>query len=196
LLADSKDAAGAFFMDPRAGNLYNTLGQDDGVGFLLRTAAFHVDENGISHEELARFRDEGSLLIDTACSSLLNFSVVLSLLLTIFVTLQIIHVDRELDDRASLIETSMGNGSSAAAAPADSWPMDLRGVRWWAYVGECVFASLGTYTCLFNLIRAIQQYSALANLPTVVSKCEYIMTDLSRLSSSWNGSRPAIELGT
>ena len=71
------------------------LGSQDGIGFLLKMASVETEHDGtISDSELQRFRREGVDLVDVLAAGVLNYSVVLSLFLTIFTSLVVLHAGR------------------------------------------------------------------------------------------------------
>ena len=80
---------------PSAFKLVMDLGSIDGIGFLLKMASVETEHDGtISESELQRFRREGVDLVDGLAAGVLNYSVVLSLFLTIFTSLVVLHAGR------------------------------------------------------------------------------------------------------
>ena len=69
------------------------LGSNDGVGFIIKLASFDLDgDSRISAAELSRFQLESEKLIEGLQAALLNYSVLLSLLLTVYVSLFVLQL--------------------------------------------------------------------------------------------------------
>ena len=68
------------------------LGMWDGIGALLAIAAFDQDGDGDESErELANFEEKGERLVEAVASGCLNYSVVSSLYLTMYVALIVMN---------------------------------------------------------------------------------------------------------
>ena len=141
-------ASAAFDMTSRsnrvkANKLHVELGDIDGVGLLLKIASFQTKTDGtVGEDEIRQFEREGALLIDTLCSSMLNYSVLQSLFLTIYVSLQVAHVGRVPYEMAAPEEYKLGTTrNTAAAGDAAQFllPQDPEAFRWVFYVLECTF---------------------------------------------------------
>ena len=96
----------------KANKFHVELGDIDGVGLLLKIASFQTKTDGtVGEDEIRQFEREGALLIDTLCSSMLNYSVLLSLFLTIYVSLQVAHVGRVPYEMAAPEDYKLGTTS-------------------------------------------------------------------------------------
>jgi hypothetical protein len=105
-------------------------------------------------------------------------SVVSSLLLTIFVSLQVMNVGSQPYETAASARHHIGTTSNTAAAgdaAAFLWPHDPEAFRWVFYVLECFFLSLGTPLCTLALLVNLSRLVMLSNLPSVAAKLEYLM---------------------
>lgn len=180
----------------------NKLGGIDGVGLLLKAGALDVDGDGqIDDAELSRFNDEGASLIDSAQAAMLNYLVVYSLLLTMFISLIVLHVGSGAyaGDDAVASGMAVTNGANAFADFASfAWPTDAAAqvrVRQGLYVCEYVCLALGTWRTSHSLFDAIFQYQILSTgLPSTVSKCELLISKPGRLASVATGFGPCIHL--
>lgn len=179
------DSAVCKGMDRQVSNVFDALGASDGVGFLLKMASFDVEADGtVSEDELRRFEHEGALLVETMTAQVLNYSVVLSLFLTMYVSLLVLHAGREPYDQAESTLKLASTSQSAAAGDAAAflWPQDPEGFRFVWYCIECVLLSIGTAMCLCALLVAIVRLIALASLPSVVAKCEFVLHTIKGLA--------------
>ena len=119
-------------------------------------------------------------MVDNISSSLLNFSVLNSLFLTIFVSLQVLHVGREPyeQDTSTLKLATTRRTNAAGDAAAYLWPQDpeqQEAFRWVCYCLECVFLSLGTLVCGSGLLSTMQRYLMISNLPSVAAQLEHML---------------------
>lgn len=166
----------------QANKIYAKIGDLDGVGLLLKLVSFDVDADGssVSDDVLREFQREGALMVDSVTSSLLNFSVLFSLFLTIFVSLQVLHLGGEPYAQATS-SLKLGTTSRTAAAgdaAAFLWSQDAERqetFRWVCYAVECVFLSLGTLMCGIGLMSTMQRYMMICNLPSVAAQIEHMM---------------------
>jgi hypothetical protein len=180
-------ASADHFDTAKANKAHVELGDIDGVGLLLKIASFPLKADGtVGEEELRHFERESTLLIDTLCSSMLNYSVLLSLLLTIFVSLQVAHVGSEPYEQAPLSHKLGTTRNTAAAGDAAAFlcPQDPESFRWVFYVLECIFLSAGTLVCVLGLGACLGSIIMLSNLPSAASKLEFLMGRLKRLAAA------------
>ena len=174
-----------YYVSLKTTKVLKPLGNFDGVGFLLKMASFDTDHDGkLSASELERFRYEGDHLIETMVSSLSNYSVLFSLLLTIFVTLQVLHAGKEPYEQNNT-RTHRLDYTAAGDAADYLLPRSAEQFRWCFYVLECSLLAVGTLICAVGLVISMLQYTLLANLPSLASKCEVIMSNLPRLTVLW-----------
>ena len=163
------------------------LGDIDGVGLLLKIASMPLKADGtVGEEELRYFEREAALLIDTLSSSMLNYSVLLSLFLTIFISLQVAHVGSEPYEQAAASPKLGTTRSTAAAGDAAAflYPQDPESFRWVFYILECFFLSAGTVVCVLGLAACLVRIMMLSNLPSAASKLEYLMGRLKGLAAA------------
>ena len=158
--------------------IHQQLGDLDGVGLLLKMASFDAASDGtISEEELRRFEHEGTQIVDALNSSLLNFSVLFSLFLTIFVSLQVLHVGREpYEQAAPTLKLAASPYTAAAGDAATFLSNDPEAFRWVCYVLEWLLLSIGTLVQTIGLCMTMGRYMTTVNLPSVVAKCEFLLS--------------------
>ena len=164
------------------------LGGGDGIGFLLQMASVDTDHGtgAISDSELQRFRREGADLVDGLASGVLNYSVVLSLLLTIFTSLVVLHAGMgPYEPLAPGLRLENASYTAAAGDAADYlWPENAVGLRWFCYVVlEWTFLAYGTIVSSIGVIQCVVFYGTLTvHLPSLIAKCELIAAKPSKLS--------------
>ena len=176
---------------PSAMKLALDLGSQDGIGFLLKMASVETEHDGtISDSELQRFRREGVDLVDGLASGVLNYSVVLSLFLTIFTSLVVLHAGKGPYDL--LVPGPRLGSASDTAAAADAadylWPENAVGLRWGFYVVEWSFLAYGTIVSSAGLMQCVFFYGTLSvHLPSLIAKCELIVAKPSKLTNVFQG---------
>ena len=165
---------------------YVGLGFSDGIGCLLKMASFELDPDGqLTQADLQRFEHEGAILINDIQSSALNYSVLLALFLTIYISLLVQHTGSgryTTDPPASRLghhnETFLWQDAAAVLAPQSA-----EAVRRWLYVGEVVTLCIGTLLCFAGLLPSVILYISLSTgLPSVTSKCELLLLRIKRMS--------------
>ena len=167
----------------RDGSLMNKMGGPDGLGVLIKLSSYTLNPDGsMSATEFVRFETEGMLLIEGAQSALLNYAVLSSLLMTMFVTLIILHCTRGYEvDGPSGGNVLLGDAARARSIYADvatyAWPLDeaaqvaTRRVFHWL---ECLTLVVGLSCQTFSLLKSTFLYSIISvGLPSIVAKCEY-----------------------
>ena len=165
------------------------LGVTDGIGLMLRAARFGFG-GLLTDAEIQRFDHEVVDTIESMSASVLNYSVILSLLLTIYVTLGVLHVGTGPyagGDDAALRLDAFGAAGDAASYLS---PADPQSFRFGFYVAECVLIMLGTNVCFAGLLRALAVYNAITvELPSAVARCEYILAKPTRVSAIKDGTQ-------
>ena len=157
------------------------LGTADGIGLLLKMARFGSDDAPLSDEAYQHFISECGENVDNIAAGVLNYSVIIMLLLTIFVSIATLHVG------------SYPYAAPLDEAPAQSWVVgdaadvfsnDPVAFRAAFYVVEYLLLAFGISTCIVGTYRSVSVYSAItAQLPSVVSKCEYLIAKPKRISN-------------
>ena len=194
-MAEKKNASGKWLND-NAGK----HGALDGIGMLLRFAAIEVEPDGtVTEQNLTRFQQEATAILAQLENIALNFSVLSSLFLTIFVALAIQHAGAPAyakaaaeDDDAFAVISPFGDGPTDGIwndFAGFAWPNDAiaqRKLRRSLYVGECVTLTLAIYVCLWGLVQQLLMFTSYgAALPNVIVKVEFMMEKLSRLTDIW-----------
>ena len=181
--------------------IFGELGGMDGIGAAIKISSFDVGavesdpaSSSLSDAECARFELEGITLIDAISSALLNYSVLNSLLLTICITLTILHTTRsyEIDGPANdhiLLAAAAAERGVYADVATYAWPNDaiaqrsLRRVFHWL---ECAITALATSLCVWSLHQAQGMYALMSTgLPSVAAKCEYVLHNPKELTTVW-----------
>ena len=172
--------------DMGPGKILAKLGLADGIGALIKIASFDLEADGsMSKQEFSRFDSECMLLLEGATSALLNYSVLSSLIMTIFVTIILLHVPRnyEVDGPAGDGLDILGPDAVERSVYADvatfAWPNDataqrnLRRVFHWI---ESIVLVSGFSAQSFALLKSTFLYTILTvGLPSVTAKCEYLV---------------------
>ena len=106
---------------------FNSLGGFDGVGVAMKIASFDVES---SETEVSRFLTEGSVLIESMQAALLNYGVLLSLFLTVYMSLVMQHATRSYDIEANpSLEGHRGGEAMYADFASFAYPHDLDSQR-------------------------------------------------------------------
>ena len=169
----------------------------EGVGLLLRFAAIELEDvDALSEAGMSRFHSEMAAVIEQLQQVTLNFSVLSSLFLTIFVALAVQHAGsaayydngtREspfIDKQEDWDDYGAWSDLATYAWPHDT--MAQRKLRRALYIGECVVLFAGIFVCLAALIQQLLVFTMYgASLPTLVVKAEFIMAKLTRLTDVW-----------
>lgn len=153
--------------------------------------SFDKDRDGvITDAEVERFRVKASELVESLANGVLNYSVVFSLLFTIFVSLSVLQ-SGEAPYSASVLaplREAEGEMFNAAAGDTADWlcsrssPLCALNMRWYAYVLEWVLLAAGTTSVSIGIYFGIFLYGMLtANMPNTLAKCELIVRKPSRL---------------
>ena len=99
-------------------------GGPDSVGALLKLASYGgADGKFLSRSELQRFQAEVTLLIDTFSATNLNYTVLFSLFMTMYVTLLVLHVG------SNAYSAPLPNSLSVEGQPTGVWT-DLATFCW------------------------------------------------------------------
>ena len=177
--------------DHTATNLVFRLGFFDGIGMLLKLSDYEVTSTGLLlPEELALFQAEGAMLIDVLLGSALNYMVLNSLLLTILVSLIVIHVGHNAYDvgtpalRLGEVGQPDGGAWADAATFFSSDSGTQQAIRRTFYALECGGVSVSTMLSVVGLWQAMLLYIAISSgLPSVISKFSFLVEKPSMVGS-------------
>ena len=123
----------------------------------------------------------------------LNWSVILSLFLTIYVSLAVLHTGnaayvgshQESSFTVDADDDSWAWGDLASFA----WPLDeeaRHGLRRGLYVAECVFVGFGFSVSFLGLMNVVLLYSAFGTgIPDVLGKLEYLIRNRNSTTFMW-----------
>ena len=174
------------------------LGGPEAAGALLRVARIHLDAGGsrISQAEFSRLISECNELFELLQNILLNWTVILSLFLTIYVTLAVMHSGSVAYEHGTAqTHWAFGDGSADAGAWSDlatfAWPDDdeaQQGLRRGLYVAECAFVAFGCCLCMCGLMNVLVIYSFFSTaLPDNLTKLEFLFEEPNRkgMASLW-----------
>ena len=189
-----------FVFRPRVGSLLIRLGISDGVGAMLKMASFDVGgdsgRSDFSCAKLAQIRSHGEELILSMQSAALNYSVIFSLFLTIYLSLSVMHAGKsayETDESTTALR--LGASWDHSVYPWHdfakyAYPNDAEAqaaTRRALYVVECAMLLLGTFASYLGLFETLLLYRSLSvGLLSVISKCEYLLDCPVRLAVNWN----------
>ena len=170
------------------------------MGVLIRIARLDIDANdAISPAGLARLNSIGENLFDMLQSMMLNWSVVFSLLLTIYISIAVLHSGAYAYVAAPERLFSGPQGAESHNAWSDlasfAWPDDdvaQASLRRGLYVAECVCVALGVVLCTIGMFISLIMYAAFGMaLPDVLTKFEYMLNIPNHMGALWalsNGS--------
>jgi hypothetical protein len=171
---------------------YIELGMGDGVGVMLKMAILELSEDGtVTDAILAKFELEGEKLMDALQGCVLNYTVLDSLILTIFVSLVVLHAGgNAYTVGANDVAQRLGDPTGAHSAWADLAtflsPEDAttqEAIRRVTYCCEYIGLAIGTLLCSVGLWETLFFYQTVSTgLPSVVSKCEFIIDYPKRLT--------------
>lgn len=176
--------------------IFNKMGGPEPVSMMLSLCELRLDTDGRLLEvgALQRMQEYAHAYLENLQNSTLNMTVIYSLLLTIFVTLTVIHAG------APIYATTLDGASAGAAMFGDQhdawaelaqwcWPEDMEAkaaLRRAFYVAECVVNSLGALVCFAGLWEANFLYVAFgAGLPDTLTKLEYLFEKDDRMLNLW-----------
>ena len=174
----------------------NNAGGPEVVGALVRFARIDVSGDALSPAAYARFRAEGEAIMDMLQNTTLNWTVILSLFLTIYVSLAVMHSGNGAYAIDNLAQDPFGadDESSQFLAWRDlasyAWPGDdeaaQAGLRRSFYIGECVCIALGMFFCSSGLLNTLIIYSVFgAAFPDVESKVEFMCDNPNSMAYLW-----------
>lgn len=168
----------------------------EGLGLHLRMASIRLEQDDSESSEFKRLLAEGEKLSELIQNVNLNFTVLLSLFLTIYITLSVLHAgqlaysvaDSSLADahveRFGRISESRPWTDLATLASTEGEAQ--QGLRRGLYVGECVSLALGTLICSCGLIESMCQYSTWgAGLPSILARIELLFERPQVLVKPW-----------
>ena len=188
------DPSQVYFANSKMSKLWESLGMFDGVGFFTNVASFKLDAGGtsLSEAEFERFRSEGQVLIDNLISSALNYSVINSLLFTIYISLLVLTAGD------SAYQPPVIGHFNATGPPFGvwsdfatfAWPDDIESQatgRRVFYAIECALLCLGIASTVCGIFASLLLYTMMSvGLPSVLSKIEYIAHNPKRLYDMFN----------
>lgn len=178
--------------------IFGKMGGPEPVSMMLSLCELRLDRDGRLLEvcSLQRLQEHAHVYLEGLQNLALNMTVIYSLLLTIFVTLTVIHAGTPVyaatldDDGASAGAAIFGDQHDAWAELAQwCWPADMESkaaLRRGFYVGECVVNSLGALVCFAGLWEANFLYVAFGTgLPDAMTKLEYLFEKNDRMLNLW-----------
>ena len=145
---------------------------------------------------LARLKAEGEQAFDMLQNVTLNWSVIFSLFLTIFVTLAVMHAGSAPYEPDSSARPSFAADSEEGAS-FGAWldlatylrPEDAEAqsyLRRAFYVCECAFVGFGVFACLLGLNIAMNMYTFVGSaLPDALSKLEFVLANRTSFGMLW-----------
>lgn len=173
-------------------------GDSEGVGALLRLAALRPIGNELSRNSMVRFRAEADRCFEGLQKVALNFSVVTSLFLTIFVALAVDTTFSEPYDApeqfgegpwqelASWVVSDASFtffSNSTFVSPSDRGAQ--RALRRAFITAEWATLALGTAYCLIGLWESMIIYATWASIPDPITKYQYILEHPGTGPSLW-----------
>ena len=184
------------------------VGGPEALGALVRMAKHYnpSEERSASPQTVARLRASGEVVFEMFESMMLNWSVLFSLLLTVYASLAVLDCWTAAYVNASGSTPFTGlaednviyDGSSASAATQHgawsdlasyAWPHDegaQAGVRRGLYVGEVALICVGLGMCITGLFSTLIMNSAFGmSLSDALTKYEFILENNASLGTIW-----------
>ena len=177
--------------------IFNKMGGPEPVSMMLRLVELNLDAHGRLDDahSLQRLNESAHIFMEGLQNSALNMTVIYSLLLTIFVTLTVMHAG------APMYHTTAASAADATAvfgAQYDAWaelaqwcwpadPDAKAALRRGVYVGECAVNAFGALVCLWGIWEANFLYLAFGTgLPDALTKLEFLFEKKEgRINSLW-----------
>lgn len=156
----------------------------EGLGFCLKILDYGEADGSVSGRDVERFNREIAATIQDFATGIINYSVVLALMLTVFVALACLHVaivPYESTVSTLNLDSNVGYTDAAGDTADLLWPDNAAHLRWVFYVCECVFVMYGTLIALVGLGSALMLYNSLTmHIPNACAKCEYLIARLNK----------------
>ena len=168
------------------------IGGPEAVGTYCRIALLNVGEDGsLSDADMVRLRSEGELIMDMWQNVMLNWSVIFSLFMTIFVSVAILHTGSPAYATLESQHTAFGMDGPSEYTDLASfiWPEDEQAqadARRRLYTGEVVMVAIGITCCASALIIVLILYTAFgASIPDLMTKFEIMYQLPNTLGLVW-----------
>ena len=174
----------------------NELGALEGLGAHLRIASVGFEGNSLSPAAMNEFIATGTEAMEKIENSQLNYTIMLSLFMTILFTLMVLHAGGPAyalsdESKDALHADIFGGGESSALSDLAgfAWPGDAasdvasrQSMRRALYIGDVVTLAMGLITCLMGLLNALMSYYAYGpGLPSVAAKAEFLIENAAYL---------------
>lgn len=173
--------------------LGNRIGGPEVLGALIRAAAIPAEGEHLSEADFVRFIAEATEVMDQLQSLTLNWSVINSLFLTIFVGMAVMHAGSPAYNGVDVQRAAFESSDDSAYAYGDlaslAWPDDAdaaAGLRRAFYAAECSLTIVGIVLCLVSILTTVSIYDSLSvSLPNVVAKYELVVNFPLTMGGMW-----------
>ena len=168
------------------------VGGPEALGMLTRVARLNIGADGsLPPREYERLISMGGLLFDMLQNLQLNWSVIFSLLLTMYISIAVLHsgASAYVKDPDALFSVGSEAQRAWGDLPSFAWPEDeaaQAGLRRGLYVGECMCIAIGVAYCTIGLVIALIMYTAFGMaLPDELTKFEFMLNNPKHMGILW-----------
>lgn len=176
------------------------LGGPDTAGMLLRLSKHEIESDGsLAPATLHLFIAEGEAAFEVLQNVTLNWTVIFSLFMTIYVTLAVMtsgSAAYTTTDEAGLVFASSSTDSAHTgsawsdfatfAYPSEASSEARATLRRGLYIAECVMICTGFPLCLMGVLNAVMLFSSFGGaLADVISKYEFLFASFTPMIFTW-----------
>ena len=156
---------------------------------IIRIASAELDADGnITQDALLNLQRTGEDVLDQMANMTLNWSVLFSLLLGMYVSMAILHTGNPAYPPVDAAHWAFDDLAWTDLA-SYAWPDDeeaAASLRRGLYIGECVTVCLSILMCIVGLMFILILYTSFgAALPDVPAKLDFMLSNPYHCSAMW-----------
>lgn len=170
-------------------NAQTKIGGPESTGVIIRIASAELDADGnITQDALLNLQRTGEDVLDQMANMTLNWSVLFSLLLGMYVSMAILHTGNPAYPPVDAAHWAFDDLAWTDLA-SYAWPDDeeaAASLRRGLYIGECVTVCLSILMCIVGLMFILILYTSFgAALPDVPAKLDFMLSNPYHCSAMW-----------